>query len=260
MNDDILAILLKDYTTGKNILWGTDNYDQITLEQAKSIKPRWTKAKEAQDKRTKKKAEVFTPSWLCNVMNNSIDEEWFGRSPVFNVEKEKSWETIEYPIKFPEGKTCEEYVQRTCLEITCGEAPFLVSRYDSVSGEEIPIKDRIGILDRKLRIVSENVGTEPLRHDWWVLQAFRSVYGYEYQGDNLLLGRLNLLNTYIDYMVNEFNQVPTDIQLKLIAECISRNIVQMDGLTCAIPNHPEIPVLIMDWKNRELVEFRELKD
>lgn len=46
------------------------------------------------------------------------------------------------------------------LEISCGEAPYLVSRYDSVTGKTIKIKNRIGLLDRKLRIVSENIEEE----------------------------------------------------------------------------------------------------
>ena len=46
------------------------------------------------------------------------------------------------------------------LEISCGEAPYLVSRYDTVMGETIPISQRIGLLDRKLRVVSENTDTE----------------------------------------------------------------------------------------------------
>ena len=54
------------------------------------------------------------------------------------------------------------------LEITCGEAPFLASRYDTTTGEVIPIPERIGILDRKLRIVTENAGTQP---DEWLKYA-----------------------------------------------------------------------------------------
>ena len=46
------------------------------------------------------------------------------------------------------------------LEISCGEAPYLVSRYDTVTGETIPISQRIGLLDRKLRVISENTDTE----------------------------------------------------------------------------------------------------
>jgi hypothetical protein len=39
------------------------------------------------------------------------------------------------------------------MEISCGEAPYLVSRYDTVSGNIISVDDRIGLLDRKLRVV-----------------------------------------------------------------------------------------------------------
>lgn len=36
----------------------------------------------------------------------------------------------------------------------------MVSRYDTVTGETISISQRIGLLDRKLRVVSENTETE----------------------------------------------------------------------------------------------------
>lgn len=54
-------------------------------------------------------------------------------------------------IKFPDKKdrTWQKYVDERRLEITCGEAPYLVSRYDAVSGEPLELKDRIGMLDRK---------------------------------------------------------------------------------------------------------------
>ena len=60
-----------------------------------------------------------------------------------------------------------------------------------VTGETIPIAKRIGLLDRKLRVVSENTETE---EEWftWTKRAFQSVYGFEYQGDSLLLARENL--------------------------------------------------------------------
>ena len=72
------------------------------------------------------------------------------------------------------------------MEVSCGEAPYLVSRYDTITGKPILLKRRIGLLDRKLRVVSEN--TENVE-DWykWALFAFKSVYGFEWQGDNLLL-------------------------------------------------------------------------
>ena len=51
--------------------------------------------------------------------------------------------------------------------MACGEAPYLVSRYDTTTGENIPVKNRVGHLNRKLRIVNENTKT---KEDWmkWI--------------------------------------------------------------------------------------------
>ena len=95
---DVLGLLLKDKTTGKNIIWATDAYafngpsfsdkSQITRESllgmdSVALQPRIEKAVSEQQERTRKKAEVFTPVWLCNRMNNDCDEQWFGRREVF---------------------------------------------------------------------------------------------------------------------------------------------------------------------------------
>jgi hypothetical protein len=178
-------------------------------------------------------AEVFTPSWICNSQNNLIDLAWFGYSGAFNIEKNHTWEPTANVI-FPEGKSWEEYVKDVRLEITCGEAPYLVSRYDTVSGDVIEITKRIGLLDRKLRVIDENVSTEK---EWieWVETAFKSVYGYDFQGDNVLIARENLLFTYIDYYIGRFDSSPSESQLQSIANIISWNIWQMDGLKYVVP-------------------------
>ena len=121
------------------------------------------------------------------------------------------------------------------LEISCGEAPYLVSRYDSVTGKTIKIKNRIGLLDRKLRIVSENI-EEELEWIEWSIKAMKSVYGYDWQGDNVLIARENLLYTFIDYYKEKFNKKPSVELVKKISEIISWNIWQMDGLKFVIPN------------------------
>lgn len=252
---NLLSILLRDHTTDKNIIWATDMYekygdgysffDEITIEKITKedeciIKPRVAKSKEEQTKRIKEKAEVFTPSWLCNKMLNLVDETIFGYKDVFNVEiGEKDYEPTTNKIVFPckEKERWEDYIYKknNQLEITCGEAPFIVSRYDAVTGEDIPIKRRIGMLDRKLRIVNENTTN---KRDWilWATRAFKSVMGYEWQGDNILIARVNLLYTYIDYFKDRFNEEPTQERLKIIADIISWNIWQMDGLKFVLPN------------------------
>lgn len=195
-----------DRTTRKNILWATDNYislgvgfevfseitpNLITGPYAALIQPRIAKPKDAQAGRTRDKAEVFTPSWICNKQNNLIDAQWFGRTSVFNVENKTSWTASSGTISFQgTKKDWKKYVDAQRLEVSCGEAPYLVSRYDTVTGERIPLYQRIGLLDRKMRVVQENAETP---EDWlaWAQRAFESVYGFEYQGDNLLLAREN---------------------------------------------------------------------
>lgn len=239
-----MNILLKDRTTNKNIIFATDIYDnvdfttpitkKILFSDCIDIRPRVSKTLEEQNQRTRKKAEVFTPSWICNKMNNHCDTEWFGYENVFNTEQESDWISTTNKIDFPEGKSWKDYVLSKRLEITCGEAPYLVSRYDTATGEIIPIEKRIGILDRKLRIINENVKT---RKTWnqWVYRAFESVYGYEYQGDNLLIARINLLETFCEYTQAQWKEEPSDSELKRIANIISWNLWQMDGIHGVIP-------------------------
>jgi hypothetical protein len=239
-----LGTLLKDRTTNKNIIFATDAYDGISFEtnitkeilfdNSVDIRPRIEKSLEEQSQRKRKKAEVFTPSWICNKMNNHCDEVWFGYERVFNYETDRDWLIMDDKIAFPDGKNWKDYVDSKRLEITCGEAPYLVSRYDAVTGEIIPIQRRIGILDRKLRVINENVMT---RKTWnhWVYRAFESVYGYEYQGDNLLIARINLLETFCDYTLERWQKEPTDAMLKRVANIISWNLWQMDGIKGVVP-------------------------
>ena len=202
------------------------------------LQPRVLKAQAEQQERTKAHVEVFTPSWVCNQMNNFCDEEWFGRKDVFNSQDGHSWSATPEPIHFPTKKVkvplWKRYIDSRRLEITCGEAPFIVSRYDAATGVEIPIPQRIGLLDRKLRVVNENATSE---EEWlvWTLRAFQSVYGYEYQGDNLILARINLLMTFVEYLEDRWKRQPTIKELKKVANVIAWNLWQMDGLKGTVP-------------------------
>jgi hypothetical protein len=252
---DVLGILLRDQSTQKNIFWATDNYEHIgvsyrfnseilpeliTGEKGNVIMPRVHKDKILQLSRSKEMAEVFTPSWICNAQNNLIDNSWFGKDDVFNKEillknGTKSWETTKEKIVFPKGKTWQDYVRDTRLEISCGEAPYLVSRYDTTTGEFIKIEDRIGLLDRKLRVVNENLDAI---NEWLeaVINAYKNTYGFEWQGDSLLLAREALLITFIENFILKFETEPALDYIQNIAEIISWNIWQMDGLKGVIPN------------------------
>lgn len=250
LDPKLLGLLLQDKTTRQNIIWATDDYlslgqdyaadryitvEAITGTNGNVIRPRIEKTKDEQTLRVKSKAEVFTPSWVCNRQNNLVDAAWFGREDVFNTEIDNSWVATTEKITFPEGKTWQDYVKANRLEISCGEAPYLVSRYDTVSGEPIPVERRIGLLDRKLRVVCENCDSE---QEWveWAKKAFQSIYGYEWQGDNVLLARENLLYTFSDYYFFKFSVPALKAHLFIIANIIAWNIWQMDGIKFVIPN------------------------
>ena len=307
---EILNILLCDQTTQKNIFWATENYkylgesysfdspllpDLITGENGNVIMPRVYKDKVLQLSRSKEMAEVFTPSWICNAQNNLVDNSWFGKENIFNTEiilenGTKTWETTKNKIIFQKDKTWKDYITDTRLEISCGEAPYLVSRYDTTTGEYITIENRIGLLDRKLRVINENITSND---DWInaVQIAYKNIYGFEWQGDSLLLARESLLFTFIENHIFKFGTEPKLEFIQNIAHIISWNLWQMDGLKGIIPNscsetnqevtdlfgvsekiatkcegcksnsilkHNGIYCYIMDWGNNKPIRFVDL--
>lgn len=289
---EALRQLLKDKTTGKNIIFATDMYSDYGYTElnpmtetailgfaACDIQPRVRKAQAEQNLRTRKKAEVFTPTWVCNMMNNHCDSDWFGREDVFNyTDSENRWYSTSERIIFPEGKTWQQYVDSRRLEITCGEAPYLVSRYDTTTGAIIPIKERIGMLDRKMRVINENAVDEA---EWliWTERAFNSVYGYEFQGDNLLIARINLLVSFCDYLRERWEREATKAEIKKFANIISWNLWQMDGLSDTVPvgipednfrqmtlfdgdeeEAPSVDCKIYDWRKDRSKIFKKIKD
>lgn len=249
----ILDVLLKDRTTGYNIIWATDDYknkgegyaftdtieiDLITGENEGLIKPRVEKNKKEQTQRSKDKAEVFTPAWVVNAQNNMVDKAYLGLSfnlERFSPEKGHTWKFNEI-ITFPRrnGIDWTDYVSANRLEITCGEAPYLTTRYDASTGKHIRVNHRVGLLDRKLRIISQNTDA------WqtWIKYAkiaLQSTYGFEWQGDNLLLARENVLYTVSEHYYDKFGRTLPNKTLIEYAEIISWNLWQMDGIRFVIP-------------------------
>jgi hypothetical protein len=228
---NLLDALLIDNSTKKNITWGTDSYltrgkefapkkiitpELVTGIYDKLIQPRAAKSMREQRFRTKEKAEVFTPLKTVDQMNKLID--WSG------------------DIKLPDETSWQEYVRELKLEISCGEAPFIVSRYNPTAhtGKLIQLENRVGFLDRKLRAVTKFCD-EPKEWLYWAKEAFKASYGYEWQGDNILIARENLLYTLIDYYEDKFARKPALIVQQEFAEIISWNIFQMDGIKYVIP-------------------------
>ena len=120
-------------------------------------------------------------------------------------------------------------------------SPYLASRYDAVTGDYIEVPDRIGLLDRKLRVTGENATA---REEWlsWAYTAVQSIYGFDWQGDNVLLARENLLFTVAEHYEHIFGEPPAAQDFVRFAEVIAWNVWQMDGLKFVVPNscHTEI--------------------
>lgn len=264
----LLTILLKDRTTNKNIVWASPSYegmgkpfcaDQpikknlIIGPYDSIIQPRVEKNKRNQEIRTRKRGEVFTPPWLVDkqvsIVMNEIGD-----------------------ISF------ESFIALRWLELACGEAPYIVTRYDSVSGDIIPVDKRVGFLDRKLQRIAEESTTEKEFIKWSKI-AYESSYGYELQGDSLVLARENLLLSFCEHYDCKFGKLPTMKVIKQIANIISYNIFQMNGLTKQTPyssdskNNIQLNLfdevndqekkgdmftLVKDWENKVLVSVESI--
>lgn len=263
----LLQILLKDRTTKRNIVWASPSYKHLGKYFAENqsiqlksiigrygsmIQPRVEKKKYDQVLRTRRRAEVFTPSWLVDKQVQIVESELGNLS-------------------------LEEYIRTCWMELACGEAPYIVTRYDSITGKVIPLDQRVGFLDRKVQRISQEVGTEEEFIQWSKL-AYQAAYGYELQGDSLLLARENLLFTFYEYYENKFGHEPDIKTGRQIADIISYNIVQMNGLTKRTPysadsdaaqldlfdtvndetDHGDKFTLIKNWLTKEYVIIDEI--
>ena len=247
---EILNILLLNRSTSsksqktQNIIWANDNYialdknlyaptaqilpELITGKNGQVIMPRALKSMKLQKERTKFKAEVFTPLFIVKKQNDVLEESYL-------------------------NDDLETYIKRTWLEIACGEAPYIASRYDMETGDFIELENRVGFLDRKLQRINQECKT---RFQWkkFTTLAYQASYGFEWNGDSLLLARENLLYTCQDYYLAKWQEeIPYDF-LKKIARIISYNLFQMDGIERTLPLERE------DEKQRELDLFPSKKN
>lgn len=206
---ELLKILLFDRSRKRNIIWATDAYkgrdweSPVCQSSVSAIRPRAFKEDAEKQSRVKTHAEVFTPFEVVSQMTETLWEE-------------------------PEGR------DKTYLEIACGEAPFITSRYDTATGNPIPLEKRVGILDRKLQQTEKAAEGD---EDWIekAEAALKSVYGYEFQGDSLFIARVNVLDAFLENFEVRFHRLcDRDLLLKE-ANIVSWNFWQMDGRTQSSP-------------------------
>lgn len=211
-NPIIREILLQERTTGMK--FGI-NPDEVV--------PRYMKSSAVKKERTKTKAEVFTPIEIVKQMNDSFDKDYKGSDL--------------------------DYIKRTSLEVTCGEAPFLTTRYDPYTGRTIPIDERVGLLDRKLQHIHTDNETE------WCIQAefaLKSTFGFEWQEDSLYIARMNVLLSVVESFIDKFGRMPKGVERW--AEIVSYNLFRMDGVSLCLPE-TETPALVMNWEDGKMERF-----
>lgn len=213
-DNQVTRILMMEHTTGTKFPINPDE-----------VKPRYLKAQEEQKSRTTNKAEVFTPYEIVKKMNDSVERAYTHKA---------------------------EYIKAKVLEVTCGEAPFLTTRYDAATGREIPVEKRIGLLDRKLRCIPKEIGKE--LYDLCVIEALKATYGYEWQFDSLFLARRNLLMTTIEHYESVWGTEPDYLDVLNWASIISYNIFRMDGVSMCIPE-TKIPAMVMNWTTGKQERF-----
>ena len=198
-----ISELLKDHNTNLNIKICNSDYSipenaEITVKNLPQldIKRRIDKSKEIQLERQKVKAEVFTPVLVVQKMNDYL------------------------------FKHIDDRINTKMLEITMGEGAFLCSRYDHFTGESIPVADRVGVIDRKIQ-ASKTIND--------IYKSYESTFGYELQGDSLLLARVNMLFAFCEYVKHKFHRKPTKSEILKVAKIIAKNLWQMNGVTKEIP-------------------------
>lgn len=279
-----LLPLLMDRTKRAPIVWGNLAYAHLgeayapqapmgltglLANDAAILQTRAQKAEVMQSTRTRRYAEVFTPIWLCSQMIDCIEADGAKLVPG------GAESSLEKPLT---AKNWRKNIQATWLEITCGEAPFIVQRYDSTTGRAIELENRRGILDRKLQIVGANAANET-EYLEYAFKALKSCYAYELQGDSLLIARINILLSFEFYVKERLQRRMSSNEYAEAIDIISWNIWQMDGLKRCLPfaknnlqanlfdwlngkskKSPQIPYYcqIYNWKNRQAVSYDDL--
>lgn len=180
---------------------------------------RFEKSAEDQKARTRKRGEVFTPIFIVEKM---VDE----------VTKDLSR---------------EELIEKTYLDLCCGEGHFITTRYDPYTGAAVPEPERVGVLDVKLRKCAAQEEGEA---------ALRSVFGYEFQRDSLEIARQNVKETFLEWW-NSRDWPAADE--KAIEQTIEQRFILMNGLTYKDPETDEWAKIAEPGTGR-MVEFREIAE
>lgn len=203
--------------------------DGEPLDETAEITPEWLmrhgveqlrrrcdKSKTEQRARTKRRAEVFTPTSVVAYM-------------VEQAESAKLGVTVEELDTVP----WRDRIQLRSADMCCGEGAFMTTLYDPITGEDIPEPERVGVLDRKLRLVVENAPMSMATR--YLLTALRTSYACELVGDNVILARMNVLLAWREAYCRVMGTSPSVAEMTEACEVICGTVMQVDVLTGMIP-------------------------
>lgn len=232
-NLNILNIILFDRSASRDLVFATSMYKihgelykedgyitpkLISGKMKNLIKPKINKKPSDIDR-----VKLIFDSWRFNVDNDKHNFK-FDCNNVFGDELGSCLNVEDW----------KNSISKKILIMECEEATCLVTRYNLETKEVIEPFKRRGILDKRLNLINQNINDEKEWYDM-VLVAYKSIYGFDYRGDNVLLARENLLHDFVDNYRYKFYKDPSEEQLIEVAKIVSWNIWQMDALKFVIP-------------------------
>lgn len=267
----ILVTLFKDCAAGRNIVWTDDEcvefgdgfigdngiaIEKITNFSSGAIKPHIAKKQGRRFERIMTRAGAIVPSWLFNRMNNSIDAVWLDMRDVSYVKNDVERNSGLKRIVFHEksGRSGRVYVESHRPGITCGEASFAYSHYDTVTMDASPVGGRIGFSNRMLCVVSEKIG---YCREWvrWAPAAPEASSGFEFQCC-CLPTCINVFGTFWEHQRERWSAGMAEVETGQTVWILLWNILQLNGPICTMPaNQMDIVVQFILFDYEELVQM-----
>lgn len=259
-NKHVINELMADQTTGENITWGVQPSYIQRVAAHEFIKYQDLKRIARGHNRN---VHYPLPSNYRYFINAGIPEELLNP----NYVSDGSRKTITHEVSF---------LRKKWMEADCAEGFTLATVYAPASGRILPVNERTGFIDIKLNLISRLCDSP----DAWIIlarYAVGSCYGFEVNGDNLFLTRINVLSSILDFFKNKFDSPLNFQEVEEFANIISWNIFQLDGYTHSIPHfilkdksiayapivepsdskHSAVPH-IYDWERKGVSQLQEL--
>lgn len=227
IDESVLETLLTDKSTRRPLVWPSGpNHPAAWMSREDFLRPQLA----AEDPQAEQ-AEFL--EW--NRKLNTLDAAWFGHEPAFNEESAQGWQTLSEPVAFDDPFHWKKYVTRPVFLFQAGHGQALVFRPFAQGAEPMQYGKRMGILDRRLRIISENTREES---EWlrWAESALQSLYGTDVSPLAIFQARLSALVAVREAYAQRFGgQLPVREE-KYMVTTLCWNLFQMDPRTgCSFP-------------------------